>query len=178
MMAAVFVAAISAWMSGPAVAQAIEQVPLTGALVEAVIASYPAVKQTAEGLEAQYGDIGDGVGHPASALGAWMAVGAAQGALNGAVQQYGFSDYATWVSTLTSVVFAHTFAEQGGGMDAEIAAAIADIQNSPDFSDAQKEMMLQQIQASVGVLAAMRPSQQNIDAVAPYADQIQVLIDD
>jgi hypothetical protein len=176
-LAAVFATAISVWAVGPAAAQAMNQVPLTPAIVEAVIASYPAVKQTADDLSAQYGNVGGGGGDPGAAFGAWMAVSAAHGALNGTVQQYGFADYATWVNTLTSVVFAYTFAGEGGGMDAQMAEAVAGIQNNPNLSDAQKEMMLQQIQASFGALSAIRPPQQNVDAVAPYADQLAVIFE-
>lgn len=169
--------AITVWASAGALAQSTNQVPLTGAIVEAVIASYPAVKQTADELSAQYGDVGGGGDDPGAAFGAWMAVSAAHGALNSTVQQYGFADYMTWVNTLTSTVFAYTFAEQGGAMDAQMAEAVAQIQNNPSLSDAQKEMMLQQIQASMGAVAAMRPPQANVDAVAPYADQLKVLFE-
>lgn len=173
-----FAVALSVWVSGPALAQSMNQVPLTAATVEAVIASYPAVKQTADELSAKYGDVGGGGSDPGAAFGAWMAVSAAHGALNGTVQQYGFTDYATWVNTLTSVVFAHAFAGEGGEMNTQMAEAVAQIQNNPNLTDAQKEMMLQQIQASMGALAMMRPSQQNADAVAPYADQLRALLED
>jgi hypothetical protein len=62
-------------------------------------------------------------------------------------------------------------------MDAQMAEAIAQVQNNPNLSDAQKEMMMQQMQASMGAVAMMRPSQENVDAVAPYADQIQAMLD-
>jgi hypothetical protein len=71
---------------GAALAQMPNQVPLTPAIVEAVIASYPVVKQTADDLSTQYGDVGSGGNDPGSAFAAWLAVGGAMGALNGAVQ--------------------------------------------------------------------------------------------
>ena len=162
---------------GTALAQMPNQVPLTPAIVEAVIASYPVAKQTADDLSTQYGDVGSGGNDPGAAFAAWLAVGGAVGAMNGAVQPYGFADYQTWVGTLTSVIFAHTFAAEGGNMDAQMAEAIAQIQNNPNLSDAQKEMMLQQMQASMGAVAMMRPSPENVDAVAPYADQIAAMLD-
>jgi hypothetical protein len=39
-------------------------------------------------------------------------------------------------------------------------------------------MLLQQMQAAMGAVNAMRPSQENLDAVAPYADQLAVLFED
>lgn len=168
----------AAFTVAPASAQ-MTQVPLTSASVEAVIASYPAVKQTAEALEAQYGNIDDS-GDPGAAWGAWLAVGGAHGALNSSVQSYGFADFPTWVATVSSVAMAYGFAEQGGNdsIDAQMAEALAQIQNNPNLTDAQKEMMLQQMQASMGAVAMIRPSEENVAAVAPYIDQLKVLFDD
>ena len=171
------VVAVVAVGPGTARAQMPNQVPLTPAIVEAVIASYPVVKQTADDLSAQYGDVGPGGNDPGAVFGAWLAVSGAMGALNGAVQPYGFADYQTWIGTVTSVVTAHAFAAAGGNMDSQMAEAIAQIQNNTSLSDAQKEMMLQQMQASMGAVAMMRPSQENVDAVAPYADQIEAMLD-
>lgn len=157
----------------PASAQ-MPQVPLTSATVEAFIASYPDVKSTADGLKAQYGDPGAG-GDATASWSAWMAVGGATGALNTAVQAHGFNDFQSWLQVLTSVGMAYGFAKDGGQMDAGMAAAIKQIQDDPNMSDAQKQMMLQQMQAAMGGVAAIRPSQENIDAVTPYIDQLKVV---
>jgi hypothetical protein len=161
----------------PAPAQMPNQVVLTPQIVAAVIASYPDVKRTTGELEAQYGDPGGGGDDPDSALGAWLMVSGAHAALNGAVQAHGFADYQTWVGTVTSVVFAYTFAGEGGGANAQMAEAIAGIQNNPNLTDEQKQMMLQQMQASMGAIAMMQPPQQNIDAVAPYAAELEAMFE-
>ena len=157
----------------PASAQ-MPQVALTSATVEAFIASYPDVKAASDTLKAKYGDPSTG-GDATSSWTAWMAVGGATGALNTAVQAHGFNDFQSWLSVLTSVGMAYGFAKDGGEMDQGIADAIKQIQNDPNMSDAQKQMMLQQMQAAMGSVAAMRPSQENIDAVKPYVDQLQVV---
>ena len=170
-------AALMVSFAGPALAQMPNQVVLTPQIVAAVIASYPDVKRTTGELEAQYGDPGGGSADPGSALGAWLMVSGAHAALNGAVQAHGFADYQTWVGTVTSVVFAYTFTGEGGAANAQIAEAIAGIQNNPNLTDAQKQMMLQQMQASMGAIAMMQPSQENIDAVAPYAAELKAMFE-
>jgi hypothetical protein len=173
---AALTAALMLMFAGPALAQMPNQVALTPQIVAAVIASYPDVKQTADQLEAQYGEPGGG-SDPGSAFGAWLMVSGAHAALNGAVQAHGFADYQSWMGALTSVFFAYTFAGEGGNANAQMAEAIAGIQNNPNLTDAQKEMMLQQMQASMGAMAMMQPSQENIDAVAPYAAEIEAMLE-
>ena len=151
------------------------QVALDAGTVEAFIASFSDVKATADSLEAQYGNPGSGSNDAASAWGAWLAVGGAMGALNGTVQAHGFDNFQSWVQVMTSVGMAYTFAKEGGNMDAGMADAIAQIQNSPDLSDDQKKMMMDQMQASAGAMATIRPPQGNIDAVTPYIDQLTVV---
>jgi hypothetical protein len=149
---------------------------LTPAVVEAFISSYPVVKQTTDSLSQQYGiDAGD---EDPSAWQAWAGVAAAQGALNAACQGYGFSDFSDWVQVFVSVATAYAFAKEGPGTNAEMTNSIAEIQNNPSLSDAQKQMLIQQMQAVMGMMNMIMPPQQNLDAVAPYADQLAALFDD
>ena len=103
---------------------------------------------------------------------AWMAVGGAKGAFDQAVKAHGFDDFQSWVGVMTSVGMAYGFAKDGGQMDAGMAAAVKQIQDNPNLTDDQKKMMLQQMTASMGAVAAIKPPQANIDAVAPYVDQL------
>lgn len=169
--------AVLAWsaLASPAVAQIVPQVELTTQSVEGIIASYPEVKAKADELKATY-DVPEG-GDIGSAWGAWMAYSDAMGQFNGVVQPYGFADFQTWVTTLVSVSIAYSFAKDGGQIDASMQQALDQIKNNPNLSDAQKEVMLQQLQASLGVVSAMAPSQANIDAVTPYMDQIAEVLD-
>lgn len=157
----------------PASAQ-MPQVTLTAATVEAFIASFDDVKATSDQLKAEYGV--PGVSRDVtSSWAAWLSVGGALGTLNGVVQAHGFDNFLSWVQVLSSVGMAYGFAKDGGQMDASMADAIKQIQDNPDMSDAQKQMMMQRIQASMGAVAAIRPSQENIDAVTPYVDQLAVV---
>ena len=154
----------------PASAQ-MPQVELTSATVEAFIASFGDVKTTADQLKQQYGDPASG-GDAMSGWTAWMAVGGAQGALDQAVQSHGFDNFQSWIQVLTSVGMAYGFAKDGGQVDAGMAAALKQIQDNPDLTDDQKKMMVQQMTASMGAVAAIKPPQGNIDAVTPYLDQL------
>jgi hypothetical protein len=154
-----------------------DQTTLTPAIVESFIASYPVVRETTDSLSQQYG-IGDSGDDPSSAWQAWLGVGAAQGALNAACQSYGFQDFGQWVGTFVSIATAYAFAKEGQDTNAEMQQALADIQNSPNLSDAQKAMMVQQMQAVMGMMGIIMPPQENVDAVRPYIDQLTVLFDE
>ena len=113
----------------------------------------------------------------ASAWTAWLAVGGAKGALDASVQAHGFDNFMSWLQVMTSVAMAYAFVKDGGEMDADMAQAIEQIKSNPSHSAAQKEMMLQQMEASMGAVASIRPSQANIDAVRPYEEQLAAVFD-
>jgi uncharacterized protein YneF (UPF0154 family) len=167
----------SASVFAPAAHAQVEQVTLTANAVEGLIASYADVKRTSEELKAQYGEPGEGGNDPASDWTAWLAVGGAKGALDSSVQAHGFDNFMSWLQVMTSVAMAYAFVKDGGEMDASMAQAIEQIKNNPSLSAAQKEMMLQQMQASMGAVASIRPSQANIDAVKPYEEQLAAVFD-
>ena len=156
-----------------------QQVSLTPEVVDRMIQSMPDVRRTAEGLQAKYdtGKLKFG-NDPAGRWQAWLAYSDASSALGQVCQKYGFKDFPSWVATFSSVAIAHAFARKGGGFDDQMAEAVEQIRNNPNMSDAQKEMMLKQIEVAAGSLGAMRPSQQNLDAVAPYGDQLEALFED
>jgi hypothetical protein len=152
------------------------QVDLTPQLVEQIIASTPDVTATAKGLSAKYGMEGRNFGDsPAGMFQAWSAHQGAQADMAAVCQKYGFPDFQSWVMTFSSVATAHAFAKQGGDLDNQMAAAMKQIESNPNLTPAQKQMLLQQFQAQAASIGAMRPSQANIDAVAPYSDQLDAL---
>ena len=179
--AAALVILAAGLFGGPADAQmpTQQQVSLTPEMVGRMIDSVPEVRQTAEALQAKY-DTGslDPGNDPAGRWQAWLAYSDASSTLGQVCQKYGFADFPEWVATFSSVAMAHAFARQGGTIDDEMAKAAEAIRNNPNLSDAQKEMMLKQFEASVASVATMRPSQQNIDAVAPYGDRLEALFED
>ena len=77
------------------------------------------------------------------------------------VKPYGFKNFKAWLDDTISIAMA-----------AGTTQAVEQIKNNPSLSDAQKEMMLQQMEASMGSVSAMRPPQGNIDAVKPCATEL------
>jgi len=152
-----------------------EQIPLTGDAVAGFVKSYPDLKVHLTALGKKY-NIKSKAKDLATGLSAWVTASEAYGELNAAVAPYGFSDFQTWLKTAISVATAYVFAKNGGEIDSKMAAAVAEIKNNPSIPDAQKKMLLQQMQASSAAIGGMRPSQQNIDAVTPYLSQIAAII--
>ena len=160
----------AAALVAPASAQMGTQIELTAQSVEGIIASYPELKAAAKDLEAKYHvGKGDDVG---STWGAWLAYGDARARFDGLVQTHGFANFEEWVQTLVSVALAYSFAKNGPEMDAGMQQAVDSIQSNPNLSDAQKKMMIEQIQSSMGAVSALKPSENNLKAVGPYMDAI------
>lgn len=166
--------------SGPALAQAGaygQNVTLSPEIVGNFVASYPEVEALADQLDDQYDVPENGGDSPADAMAGYLAYQGAMAQFDQLVQQYGFAGFTEWLPVMSAVVSAWTFAEQGGNMDAQMAEAIAQIQNNPGLSDAQKEMLLEQLGAAAANLGAAAPPQENIDAVEPYAAEIGAMFE-
>lgn len=147
--------------------------PLTDAVVTGFIASYPAIEKLGETLRQRYGvPQGD---DPASGWQAFLAYRDAMGELDSVVTRHGFSGFGDWVQAATAIAVAYAFAQEGGGMDSQMAAAMAEIRNNPDIPAAQKELLLQQFQAQSQMMSSMRPTQANLDAVNAHAAELKAL---
>jgi len=149
---------------------------LTPATVEGFIASYPEVKARADELREQF-DVPD-QSSGAAAWRAWADNEEARGKLDALVQAHGFQDFPSWVRVLSVTAQAYAFTESGEDFDARLSDALARIENDPNTSESQREMMRQQLQHSADAIAAMKPSQENIDAVKPYVEQLGQLFED
>lgn len=154
--------------------QMMEDVALSGDMVENFIKSYPEVKAASEAIAKKY-DLDTG-GDGANAWGAWMTATAAWGELNGVVNSYGFDGFKQWLQVTMTIAKAHAFAEEGG-VDAGLAQAMEEIKNNPDLPAAQKKMLLDQMEGTMAAVGGIRPSQENIDAVAPYAAPLKALFE-
>ena len=91
---------------------------------------------------------------------------------------HGFSDFNIWIRTFSAVARAYAFSQEGQDLDNQMAEALEKVRSDPDIPAAQKEMMIQQLQHSADIIAAIRPSPGNVDAVAPYIDQLGAIFDD
>ncbi len=153
-----------------------QSVALNSDTVGRFVASFPEVRALSETLEQEFD-----VPRSDSAtenLGAFMQYQGAMARMNSIVGQHGFSSFMDWMQVMSSVVSAYTFAREGGGVDDQMAQAIAQIESNPNLTEAQKNMMRQQMAAASQSLTAIKPPQENIDAVSPYAEELKALFED
>jgi hypothetical protein len=163
-------------IEGRTVSAQTSDMTLTADVVQNFAASHADIRTKADELSATY-SVPEG-GSATAAWQAWMGVGGAKAELDGAVAAHGFTDFGAWLQAFSSIARAYAFAKDGGALDNDMAQALAQIQNDPNIPKAQKDMLLQQLQASAGAISSMRPSQENIDAVAPYVGQLSVVFED
>jgi hypothetical protein len=148
---------------------------LTPTRVENFIGSYPEVKAKVDELSAQYEMPGELSG--TAAWRAWAGVAGVKNQLDAVVQAHDFPDFPTWVRTLSVTAQAYAFTQSGTDLDGKIAETLARIETDPNIPEAQKEMMRQHLRHSAAAIAAMKPSQGNIDAVTPHIEQLGQLFD-
>ena len=151
-------------------------VSLNAGTVENFVASYAAVRAKADELSTQYNIAeGDTV---AAGWRAWVGVEAARGQLDAAVGSYGFSDFSLWVQALSMIARAYAFTSELEATDIQMTEDLERIRADPNIPAAQREMMLQQLQHSLAIIALMRPSPENIEAVTPHLDRLAVIFDE
>lgn len=158
------------WMTGSTALAQGEAVSLEGATVENFIESYDAVRETAGELSAQY-DQSEG----SSVIGGWhgwMGEGGARSDLDDTVDAYGFADFGAWVEVLSAIARSYAFVTEFEEADIQISAAQERVQGDPNISEAEREMMLQQLEHTAKTIALMRPAQENIDAVKPHLAEL------
>ncbi len=151
-----------------------KQVELNETTVRNLIASMPEMKTAVE----KYEGLDDGELNDANSVAEALMQIQAAGELDSVVQKYGFADMSGWFATMTSVAMAHTFAKEDVDIDAQLQEAIEGIRSNDGMSDEQKQMFIAQIESSFGALKAMQPSQQNIDAVKPFAAELEEFFND
>ena len=171
-------AAILVASSQIAAAQAFgADVELTPQIVENFMQSYPEVRGIADTYESENKSSGASSDNPAEAFGAYLSYQGAMAQFDGAVQKYGFPDMMQWINTMAAIATAMAFAEEGSDMDGQMAEAIEQIKANDQLTKDQKTMMLQQLGAASASMSAMRPSDENLAAVGPYAEDLKIMFE-
>jgi hypothetical protein len=166
-LASLFAASSSAQTSLPSVV-------LTPERVEAIVTSFVPLRDRLRELGAEFETAGD-AGKYSAQLQALAMMGAASSVFDDAAREYGFADFQDWVATTNSVILAHAFA-QNPEMDADVQQALDQIDSQQGMSAEQKEQMKAMILQSMGAIETMRPPEENIAAVAPYAAEIEAML--
>jgi hypothetical protein len=137
------------------------EVPLTEAMIQSFIATYPMVKATTATIIARYNVTA------AASLDddtARLTLNAARNQLNAAVAIYGgYTDYEAWTNIAMSVAFA---VERAGGrpVDPKIARLGTPVPGTGALP------------LPVPPAAALPPPAANVDAVRPYVAELQALL--
>jgi hypothetical protein len=152
-------------------------VDLTPERIENFLTSYPAFLEMAQRLHEKYGTSTDKTKPSAQDFAMLLTLQGAISDLNTQAQSFGFKDYMDWLNTTNSVIMAYATARDGGNFDTQIQAAIDKINAMEKLTSTQKKVLIERLTSSSGPMAAMRPSQGNIDAVTPYADRIKVVLE-
>lgn len=164
-------------MASPMTPGATPSVTLTDEKVRGFIQSYPTVTAKMDEIETKYNLPKSGNGSPAQTWQAMATYREISGELDGLVDDYGFASYGEWVQTAMTIAMAHAFARKGGNLDSQMAETIAQVENNPDIPAAQKEMILQQLQAQSQMMAGVRPSEENVAVVGRFTSELDQLFD-
>lgn len=151
-------------------------IALTPEIVGNYVAGYPKVKDRLDALSEELGTSDSDFS--ADNMAAKSAHEAARNDLNLIVAEYGFENYADWVTTTSSIIVAYTFVREGGGLDDQMQSFLDQIQNNPDMTDEQKQTMIDQMSGPMQAINANRPDQASLDAVAPYTSELDDLFGD
>ena len=173
--------------AAPASGASYSQIPLTDAMVQNFIKTYPTVRPKIDAVAAKYNIQRNTKGLDGGFAAFLAATPAAAADLNGAVTPYGYPDFSTWLNTTMSVLFATEWAVGGPQMDAMIAqmqniaglapsAVVAAGALNPGLNLGAAPSAAAAAAQGAGGLSALRPSDANIKTVTPYVRQLQPLL--
>ncbi len=149
-------------------------VTLSPEKVEAVLAAYVPMRARIEALGTDL-DADGNAGDVAMRLIGLAEIDSVGSALDGPARDYGFDGYLDWLATTYAVFMAHGFAQHPGADD-DLQKALDEVEGQTGLSAPQKELMRQMLLHSMHALAAIRPPEENIAAVAPYRDWIEAIL--
>jgi hypothetical protein len=152
-----------------------EQHLLTEEEVVAFIESYPEISVALETIEERYDLPDEEADSPADAMAAMGVYQEAMGELDAIVIPYGFEGFLHWTQVFSAIAVAYAYA-MNGGMDAQMAEALAAIENDPNIPEDQKEAMRQMFAGQAAMLAASAPPQENIDLVSENIEALDAIM--
>jgi hypothetical protein len=153
------------------------QGPLTADQVTAFIASHAALRAMQEKYAAEF----SGANNPnaANPFGAVMAsIKASQGydEFETAIEKQGFDDIEEWAAVANRVTMAFmaiSLEAQGAQMKAQLDQARKQLEANTSMPPEQKKMMLQQMEASAGMMTGLNVSEADKAAVRPRLGELE-----
>ncbi len=160
------------------------QVPLTGALIEQFLNSYPELVRLSETLSAiktpasGNDDANETEEDPIYALGNYLNDPEAAAQINTALQKYNFSSFSEWANVAHSVALAAEASDMDSGLEdieGQKKEAIQALQADDTLSEEEKKSALVELEQQFAALAEFVPLPGNTLAVRPYLDRIRAL---
>lgn len=150
--------------------QQIPQIDLTPNMVRAFLTSLPDLQALADRYDAM-APKGD-TDNPINAFQGLAMTAAAKADLNATVGAHGFGDYTTWIIVAQNIFTTFTHVKMGD-VKQQMSGALAAIENNPQLTRQQKDMMLAQLGAAQTQVAAVKPSDNNIRVVTEMESEIE-----
>jgi len=155
----------------------LNQVELSDADIENFISVYP--RLTALGEKHGYQVDGESLSNnPAQAFAAMRKSQAVFAEMHALLADHGFSDMQQWMRIAYSIALAHGWRDRGGENPMQnLDKTIAEIRANPQMSEQQRSALIAQLEAQRGLIAAFQPSEENIQRVKRYEDQLTGILD-
>lgn len=158
------------------------QTPITPAMVEGLIASYPEFKAMTD----KYfpGDLeGEDIDRTAGNLGdQWIAKLKERGVLgeyNAMARKSGFTDFRQWAQAWISTFVALLWTDPKRSPDtqlADIAQSLKEIEANPQLSAEQKAAMKKSMEEAAATFQKMKAPPANVAVVTPYKEKLEALV--
>jgi len=161
---------------GTAAPVPVPQVALTGTMVEKFVQSWPDLQALGDEFAETYG-VDDDVTDPISAFAAWSRTPAAKTRIDAVMAKHGFTDLGEWSTVANSVMLAYTYDPEQLS-EANLAAAIAEIESDPGIPDDQKTAIVAAMREQFAAARDMVPPPGNVEAVKPFTAAIAEIIGD
>lgn len=152
-----------------------ETIKITSADVNKFITSFPDIKQDLEALDVKYMQGDNNLTMPEGVE--------ILNKVNAIVEKHGYIDYTDFLLKAGTIITAYTAVEMGresGSIQPEIQEAIKEIEKNPYYTAEQKkEMKAALIQSSKAMedYSKSASTDENIQVVKPYADQIKTVLE-
>lgn len=168
------VAPVRAEAPSPRAALAIPpQVPLTDAIVEQFLASWPLMQGLAADLSAKDGGVLDPM-VPGKAFLAWSADPDAKDRIEEVLAESGFDDLKQWAAVSDTIMATHMF--DANDTKTHLDEALEVVKNDPSLDPDQKAKLIAAMEHAAGTLARYKPSPENQAIVDRHADRIDATV--
>lgn len=150
------------------------QIPLTPALVQRFLDSWPELSALGDQFADQYG-VDEDATDPASAFQIWAERPEAKTKIDAVLTKHGFGGLDEWAKVANSVLLAYDYDESLTD-PAQIADAVREIEATPGMSRQEKDSLIAQVHKQAEDAAAGKPLDGNRAVIEPFMDRIGAVI--